>query len=216
MAKKKIILNIAFSISNPLHDQILKASLEFHKKYGSEWLVDDKKIFLHLTLFLMAAPAKNRRKIIAAGKKFARQFKPATLISSGFSISKDGLIMLDFKPSAPVYRYHCQAIELFNPLREGMLRDKYEDKEYFGSLSQKEKSKILKYGHRYVLNEFLPHISIGFVELATDRRKAIKKYKKILVGQKVETTRFQIVEAFVGPSQKNVMLLNVPLSSRGS
>lgn len=151
--EKLVTLNIFFKISNPLYQEIVKTSIEINQQYKSDFIVDDKIHFPHLPLYLFAAPMKNKSKIIQVTKNFAESIKPFVVKTTGIVIGEDGLIMVNFKTNKELYYYHLQALKMFNPLREGRLREKYQDEEYFASLSKVDQKRKLLKSIKIVLKE---------------------------------------------------------------
>ena len=62
--KKQATHNLFFKISEPLNSEIIKLSLKIREQFKADWWVDDKRYFPHLSIYLFAAPLKNKTKII--------------------------------------------------------------------------------------------------------------------------------------------------------
>lgn len=205
---KKMVINVACNIGNPLYDLIIKSSLAIKKRYDSDWYIDDKKYYLHLSFYLFAAPEKNKGKVVAACKKFYEYLKQTNLETIDLVSGKDGPVMLEFKKTPRLYDFHKKALEIFNPPRENYLRDKYESKKHFNSLKKWEQKNLLKYGHIYVLNKYHPHVTIARLKSEKDSRQVVKGYKKKLIGQKSTLDRLQVHQAFFGTDDRNVLIFD--------
>ena len=123
-------------------------------------------------------------------------------------LGKGGLIMLNFKKSSELVNYHSQALELFNPLREGALREKYQDQKYFDSLSEDVQENISRYGHRWVLKHYQPHITLSRIEESFVAQKIIKKYKIFFEKRRAGVVGLRITQDQIEPVDKNVLIFD--------
>lgn len=194
----KIIVNVAFNLANPLHDLIVETSLEIREKYGSSWYVDDQRYFLHLSLYLLAAPLRNKQKIIEISREFVKELRVIKVESKGLILSDSGLVMISFAKNKAIDRYHRRALELNNPLREGLMRDKYEDENFRTSLPKADREKLEKYRHIYVLDRYEPHVTIAKIDDEILRQQIKKEYGERLLGQRSMLEKLQVHEAIFG------------------
>lgn len=206
-----MVLNVFFKISEPLYGQIVKASLEIGQRFKSDFVADDKVHFPHLSLYLFAAPARNKSKIIQATKNFAQFIKPFEVKATRVVIGEKGLIMINFEKSKEIYHYHLQALKLFNPLREGEQREKYQDEKYLASLPKKDQDKINRYGHRWVLDKYQPHITTATVEDLTTCKKIINQYGNRFRGKTAEVTALRIAQEIWEPENRSILLFDQAL-----
>lgn len=204
--ENNIIINLAFNIENPLHDEVIAVSCEIKKKYPSDFWVDDKRYFIHLPMYLFAAPKENKDKIIDAAKKISDQFYAIPIISKGLVTSSSGLLMVDFKKNKKLYDYHLRVLEVFNPLREGEIRNKYKDKEYFGTLSKRDKRIMKEYGHLYIFEKFHPHITISRIRDAKILKKVQAEYKDRFKNRRTKLATFQVIHDIYGEDDKSEIL----------
>ncbi|MFA6250819.1 MAG: DUF1045 domain-containing protein [Candidatus Shapirobacteria bacterium] len=213
MNEGKSVINVAFNISNPLHDLIIKISLEIRDEYGSEWYVDDERYFLHYPLYLFAAPKRNEAKITEVAKNFGDILHRVEVESEEVFFNGGGLVMIKFKDNNKTYDYHQKALQLFNPLREGCQRDKYENESYRKTLPSDDQDKLNKYGHIYVLDRYESHITIARVRDLDVCQLLVNKYRKRLIGQKAMIDRLQVHEAVFGPEGKTVLIVDQALKN---
>lgn len=205
------IFSVFFKISNPLYSQIVKASVEMGQEFGSDFVADGKIHFPHLPLFLFVAPPKNRPKIIRTAQNFVKTIKPCVAKTIALASSESGLIMINFEKSRELYQYHCQALDLFNLLREGHQREKYKDQEYPASLPKKDRDYLAYYGHQWVLDNYTPHITIARINDLAICKKAIKSYRNQFVGKTTQITALCVAEEFFSPVNKSVLIFNKSL-----
>lgn len=211
---KTITVNVAFNISNPLHDEIVNTSLEIKNKYGSDWFVDEERYHLHFPVYLFAAPAKNEPIIIKEANVYLHQTKKVEVISSGLFYNQNGLIMIGFSLNEKIYQMHVQAVKIFNPLREGILRDKDRNSLLTGNLSAEKQNNTKTYGSQHVFENYQPHITIA-------RLPDLKLCQELISGldakfkDKITTLeRLQIHKAIseVGNEDKTVLIFDKELN----
>ena len=77
--------------------------------------------------------------------------------------------MIYFNFSKEVYKFHETAVELFNPFREGLIREKYKDPIILSKLD----SKIKKYGSQYVFEYYESHVTIARVKNKEDLSESV-------------------------------------------
>lgn len=174
------ILNVGFNIDNPLHDLICETTQEIRDIYGSDWYIDDIRYHLHYPLFLFVAPTKNIQKIIDATKLFATKIERIEVECIDLISNQSGLIMMIFKENTKIYDHHIESLQIYNPLRDGLQRDKFNSDEKIKSFPIEEQKNIKEFGHIYIKNLYKPHITIARIPNVENRDKVIKQYKKYL------------------------------------
>ncbi len=210
---KPSIFSVFLKISSPLYDRIVESSVEMGQRFGSDFVVDDETHFPHLPLYLFAAPPRNKSEIIRTAKNFIKVVKPCIVRTVGLASSESGLVMINLEKSKELYQYHCQALDIFNPLREGQHREKYTDQDYLTSLSEKDRSYLDRYGHRWVLDNYTPHITIARINDLTRCKKAVEAYRWRFAGRTARTTALRIAEEFFTPANKSTLIFDAPLIS---
>ncbi|MFA5828427.1 MAG: DUF1045 domain-containing protein [Candidatus Shapirobacteria bacterium] len=203
-----IVVNVVFNIENPLHDDIVEISLEIRDKYGSDWFVDDQRYFLHHPLYLFAAPKKNERKIIEISKKFLKSLSKVDVTIENLFFNQSGLVMIKFNDNKQIYDYHCQSLDLFNPLREGLVREKYRNQSFVQTLEKDEQKKLKEYGHIYVLDRYEPHVTIARIRDLDVCQQIVNEYRERLVGKQSSINKLQVHEAVFGPEGKSVLIVD--------
>lgn len=206
-----IILSVYFGIADPLHSDITKASLEIRDSYGADWFIDNQRYHLHLALYLFEAPRRNTGKILEEAKKLVKTISPTSIKIKGMSANQEGLIFIDLEENSELRQYHCQIVENINPFRDGMLREKYRDEEYLKNLPTDAREKLQKYGHRWVLDRFHPHITLSRLLDPKHCDEVIKTYENKFVGRTSQTTSLCIHEAIYGPNGRSIILLDEKL-----
>lgn len=206
-----IILSVYFNIAESLHSEITKASLEIRDIYGANWFIDNRRYYLHLALYLFEAPKRNIEKILREAKKLAKTIDPTPIKIKGMSANQEGLVFIDLEENSELRQYHCQIVENLNPFREGVLREKYKDEEHLKTLPADAREKLQKYGHRWVLDKFHPHITLSKLLDPKRCKEVIKTYENKFVGRTSQTTSLRIHEAIYGPNGRSIILLDEKL-----
>lgn len=208
---RKIIVNVAFNIANPLHDQIIAISAEIKEKFDTMWYVDDQRYHLHFPVYLFAAPERNRDKIKGKAGEYARGIEQVVVKTRSLMSTGSGLVMIDFELTPEIYDIHKKAVEMFNPLREGYLRDKYDDPEKIRELAPEDRRHVRDFGDIFVLEKFAPHITIARIKNAEMRQEVVDNYASIFRSRTSNLSRLQVHEAIFGVDDRTELLCDIPL-----
>lgn len=187
-------VNIALHIAEPFNTEVIDISQEIKNRYKSKYYLDDKVSLPHFTLYLFALPEKNRKRLLKTAQKFVDEIEPFELTAKDIIATNNNYIMLDFVSNEKVINSHKKVLELFNPLREGAQRKKYQDNNYIDGHTPKEKEYLLMYGHRFILDNFEPHLSLAIVEDKKKSDEVIRKYEKTLTGKTAYVDTLRITE----------------------
>lgn len=144
------------------------------KKKGGLFVLDGKKYFPHLTIYMTEFPIKNVPKIRKILRNFAAKTKSFRATSLKYRQSADGYIDVDYKKSKEIRELQKKIIAFLNPLREGLLRPK--DEARMSELGKAQKRNIRRYGYRSVGAEFFPHLT--FTKLEKFDKSALSKIGK--------------------------------------
>ncbi len=183
--------HIYFNVDSVTDKVVRKISNDIAKKYKSNFVLDGKNYKSHITLYLFAAPTRNRISIINILDKHNFSHLPVFLRITNMFASK-GWIMADVDRRKDIEKHHKNIIHLVNPVRQYVLRRKYRDGKYFDSLSKAERNSLLKYGDKHAFDLYHPHLSISQLldeELAI---KVARDYNNFLRGQKVVLTSVEM------------------------
>ncbi len=144
------------------------------KKNGGLFVLDGKKYFPHITIYMTEFPVKNIPKIRKILRGFATKTKSFRTTSLKYRQNEDGYIDVNYRKSKEIMELQKKIISLLNPLREGLLRPKDEArKSEFGKEQQRN---IMRYGYRSVGKEFFPHLT--FTKLEKFDKPALSKIEK--------------------------------------
>ena len=125
--------------------------------------IDNKNFYAHITLYSPEYPKSNFEKVAKKVEEFSKNTNRIILDSEGFNTGW-GYVGLDFKKSDQVDNLHKLALKELNPLREGRIRNKYENEIKEGKYPPIEVDYIKKYGYHNVLESFHPHLTLARFE----------------------------------------------------
>jgi len=185
--------NLYLDISYPLRRDIVKASNELKGKSKSVFRLDLDK-FMHLSLYLFTTPEQSKADVLAVVEQIAKELKPFSVMVTGARASSDGLIMISFEKNNHINSIHKLAVKLLNPLRKNTLRKKYTDQEYFLKQTSTDQKLLKKYGHKYVHDNYNPHISLGFVEDDKLCKKIVVGLSERFEGKSAIVTHLKLIE----------------------
>lgn len=141
---------------------VINKAVTLAKPYTSlspDFNIDNNDV-LHLTLYYSDFPAANIKKIILELTNILAKEKPVRLVFNHIRHDAEYL-SLDFERSERIADLHLRILKRINPYREGHLRDKYlppsPDLLKLPPLNQQI---ALKWGHPYVAEKFIPHLTL--------------------------------------------------------
>lgn len=152
----------------------ISISKKLKKKKGL-FVLDSKKYFPHITIYMTEFPVKNVPKIRKMLREFATKTKPFRINSLKYRQNSDGYIDVDYRKSKNIKELQKKIIALLNPLREGLLRPK--DKARISALSKTQQRNIKRYGYWSMDAEFFPHLT--FTKLEKFNKLALSGINKL-------------------------------------
>lgn len=118
----------------------------------------------HLTLFMGLFPPSCEAGARRAVADLAGRFTPLDLAFRGVEAARDGYLFLRVEGTEALRAWHARVVEALDPLREGLVRQKFRDRR--ADYSPDEQARIDRYGFPWVLEAWRPHVTIGFVDPA--------------------------------------------------
>ncbi len=144
----------------PVQNEVLATAFSLNEilveKFASS-INFKQKIEPHLTVFMGLFP--DYSPVQAAMQVVNAEFFPISLEFSKIRLSSDGYVFWDAVNHEKLQALHEKVVEKLNPLRQGFTRDKFLlEKEKF---THAERENIEKYGFPWVMNLFMPHLTLG-------------------------------------------------------
>jgi 2'-5' RNA ligase len=128
-------------------------------KLGSLYTLDERGPFPHISLYLTQFPIANLVKIESLLRNFAKSATPFTVRAAGYQQSEKAYVAVAYDKSHDIQKLHMGTLQLLNPLREGLIRDK--DRERLKLWSDARRESVEKYGYHSAGSEYKPHISLA-------------------------------------------------------
>ncbi len=170
----------------PLSGPVLNQALEINRLLVNEYasLIDFKQsIKPHLTVFMGLFP--DLPPVQAAIEQMNQTFMPFSLDLNGFRLSPDGYVFWEVAPTFGLVALHEKVIIALNPLRNGLIREKY--LENIDSFSDSEQENIREFGFPWVMQLFKPHLTLGRINASVDAEKLFLR-----LGRTAETKSFEV------------------------
>ncbi len=141
---------------------------------GGLFSLGEKTFIPHLTIYLLDLPAKNEKKAKKILKELAKELEPTKLTSLRYRNSGGGYTDFVYKRDKAVADLQIKVIKVINPLREGIIRDKY--KSILKTLPERTRGNIKKFGFSDVGTEYHPHLT--FTRFPNNGKVNLKKIPK--------------------------------------
>lgn len=169
--------HIILEVDDKFTAKVEQVSSEIQKKYDSDFVVGEN-YRTHATLYLFSAPIRNILQMKKKAKVLSKIVEPVEIKTGDLILSYDGWLMISIQNPKLMTKYHLECVKLFNPLREGLLREKYRNVDFLNLQPQKERESLLKFGDRHAGNLFHPHFSISHITNLNEAQVAYFEFKK--------------------------------------
>jgi len=166
---KSKTLNI---VINPPKD-IIKLAMKTSKKLGGEFVLDCKDYFPHITLYMSEFPEKNLVKIGKTLKNSLENCKSFKLIDTRKCGGKRGYVYATYMRDKNIASFQKKIVELLNPLRENLIRQK--DLDRLQTYTKAERENVKRYGYRLAGRLYNPHLTL--TKFPEDKIIDIKKIR---------------------------------------
>lgn len=130
-----------------------------YTKLSPEFNIADRDR-IHITLYYAEFPAANIKKMLVQLTRILKYEKPLRLIFDRVRHDNEYL-SLDYERSERIGNLHMRILNTLNPFREGHLRNKYlPGSPELLKLPEINQQITVKWGHPYVADKFIPHITL--------------------------------------------------------
>jgi hypothetical protein len=138
----------------------MKWSRQIAATYTTDFVLDGKTFYPHITLYQAAFPDKNISFVEQQLDALAGQVNPFRVRSEDF-ISLVGFVFLKFIKSEELVSLHRQIVGLCNPIREGENIPAEVQNLTDPNVPEFIKYSIKTYGSALAMDAFLPHITLS-------------------------------------------------------
>lgn len=155
-------------------------SRQIAAEYKTDFVLDGKAFYPHVTLYQAAYPDKNQTVLEEKLTALAKYTKSFQVSSADFSTIA-GFVVLDFKKNEELVSLHKKIVTMCNPLREGENIPSEQKNLTDPNVPEFIKHSIRTYGSALDMEAFAPHITITRLQNFVDAEAAEKvlKYKSL-------------------------------------
>lgn len=156
MKEETRFFNIAIYPPASILKKVLAVSKQLRSK-DSLFVLDNKKYFPHLTLYMVELPLKNIPQVKNELLKLSNSFQSFTIQPLGCRHYKEGYTNITYRRSRELNKLQRQVIALIRPWSKNFMKEK--DSFSTDTISKTELKNLTHYGYREVGTTFSPHIT---------------------------------------------------------
>jgi len=164
-------LNIAIIPSEEATNQAIKMSQKISDELGSRFILGQKTLIPHATVYQAQYPSRNIDRLKDMVKDFAQKTDLFEIELNKITASHGTFLFWDCEKSPILQNLHEKVVELANPLREGLIPSQLSDRE---NLSSGDEYDIKTFGSMLIGSRYKPHITITRLNKDSDAEKAIE------------------------------------------
>jgi len=168
---KKVTLNIAILPSDEVIIQAIAMSRKIADEIGSRFILNSNSLIPHITVYQTQYPRKNIDKLKNITKALSLEQELFKIKLEAINVSYKTFLSWDCEKSPILQNLQKKAVELANPLREGLIPASLAD---MSSLSEEDKYDAKHYGALLIGFRYRPHITITRLNREEDAGKAIQ------------------------------------------
>ena len=132
----------------------------------SWYLVGDKNIPAHISLWLAHVPTANVHKLVSTAEEAMHGFGTLVVELGPLSVSQDGHIGIALERTGRLIEAHHHLLAALDQLRNGYIPEKYVAR--WQELTEEERASIQRHGTRFAGRAYNPHVTIGAAKHACD------------------------------------------------
>lgn len=174
---KTEILNIAILPTDEVSAGVMEMSKEIANEVGSRFILNPNSLIPHITVYQARYPSENVDKLRNITKALSLERELFEIQLDAISVSHETFLFWNCKKSQILQNLQRKAVELANPLREGLIPDSLSD---VSGLSDGDRYDVEHFGALLIGPRYQPHITITRLNKEEDAKKAIK----VLSGSK--------------------------------
>lgn len=151
-----IRLNVALKVPNEIAERAIVLSKKIATDNKPMFVLDDIGSHPHITIYPPEYPNQEVKNVLSSVEKIANETKQ---VSAKFSLPKNlrDFVAIPVRLSTDIMELHKRVINTLNPLRNGHIKEGYED---YAGFSPEQHNNIQKYGYPYVMTLYNPHLTI--------------------------------------------------------
>ncbi len=178
------------------------------KKFSSS--IDfSEKARPHVTLYMGFFPSHNKNEIVNQVSNSLKLSELKKLAFSKIRITTDGYVFWDLELSDGLLDIHSLVIKCLNPLREGLIRDKY--LKCIDNYDIKETANINEYGFPWLFDLYSPHLTLGKINTENFEHEKVRMELEETIAGSIGNVEFLPQKIAVGKVGDNGTVISEPL-----
>ena len=174
---EKIALNIAILPSDEAITQVIEMSEKIAKEVGSRFVLNSSSLIPHITVYQAQYPSENMDEVKNIARDLSLDQKLFEIKLDVITVSYETFLFWNCERSLILRNLQKTAVELANPLREGLIPVSLSN---VTGLSRGDQYDVKTFGALLIGPRYMPHITITRLNKKVDAKKAME----ILSGSK--------------------------------
>lgn len=180
--------------------EIIKIQNVISSKYKSVFYPEKHP---HLNLFDLDIPAANLTAAIQKTETILKNQRSLTVAVKDINFFPFGLFFIELETNDALYDLHRKIINAVTPLKENCICKDY--LEPHRNYTARQKELLTTYGNPHVLDQFKPHITLGFLK---ERRMNFKTIRDNLRGY-IKTPQLKVEDIHIITENKLIQIFNL-------
>ena len=151
------ILNVAILPSDEIIAQAIAVSRRIGEEVSSEFTLNSVNLIPHITIYQAQYPNKNIDKLKSITETLSSGQELFEITLDAITVSHETFLFWNCKKSLILQNLQRKAVELANPLREGLIPSSLAD---VGGLSEGDRYDVKHFGALLIGSRYEPHITI--------------------------------------------------------
>lgn len=198
-----VTINIFLSVDSGFEKQIIDLSLKLRNEYDLDYYVDGKRFYPHLSLLGLYVLESSLKEIVEMAEVFFSKHEKLKISTNDVFCSSSGILMLRIEKNEQLFNIHKQTLDTFNTYRQGLINEKYQNQDYLQNLSKKDRDLISKYGSKWVLDNYDPHITFARLKNKDDFNSIKSDCETILSRRAISANTVKITREYFGEDNRS-------------
>lgn len=168
---RTITLNIAILPSDEVIAQAIKMSKKIAKEVSSRFILNLNTLIPHITIYQAQYPSKNIEKIKNIARSLVLGQELFEIKLDVINVSHGTFLFWNCERARILQNLQAKAVELANPLREGLIPESLSDVK---NLSKGDQHDVETFGALLIGPRYVPHITITRLSREIDSQKALE------------------------------------------
>lgn len=150
-------LNTAFTPPKEVSGKAIELSRAISSEVESYFVLDGIQFHPHITIYPLEYPEENILKVLGIVERTVKSIEPVKFQYKRLE-THQGYIGVEFEHFSQIQKIHEGIVNALNPLREGYIREKYND--YQMEFTSNQLESIRRYSYPDAMALYNPHLTI--------------------------------------------------------